>query len=287
MPADTGVDDAGPGRLNAPRHLRQFAHAGPLLHQLQHRQPEDDHKALTAQAADRFDDALGKAHPPGQIAAPFIGTLVGARADELVDQIAFGTHHFDPVVARLLRQFGGLGKGANGVEDLGFGHRLGGKLVDWRFDRRRCHIEGVISITAGMQDLQADAGTMAMHGPGHPPMFEHLPRPGELAAIGHQPTTKIGGDTAGHNQAHPTPRPLLIEGCQLTEAVVGLFQPGMHGAHHHPVAQLHVTQIQRTEQMGVSGMGHKGVIPWRMVTVRLMVGPVVCKPPAPRCDSLR
>ncbi|MNS69563.1 hypothetical protein D3C71_1779910 [compost metagenome] len=102
MPANAGVDNSGPGLLNGQRQLFDFLPTGAILNQIEHRKAINQDKFVADRLAYRPDDLHGKTHAVAEAAAPLIITLVGACDQELVDQIAFGTHHFDAVITCLL-----------------------------------------------------------------------------------------------------------------------------------------------------------------------------------------
>ena len=68
-------------------------------------------KSGPVRLADAADDFDREAHALLRRAAPGIGALVGARRQELVDQIAFRAHHLDAVVAGLAREHGAVDVG--------------------------------------------------------------------------------------------------------------------------------------------------------------------------------
>ena len=96
-----------------------------------------------------------------ETAAPLVGAFVGLRRDELVDQVAFGTHDLDTIVARLLRQLRAARVVADGLADAPSCQRARRKAVDRRPQLRRRDIERVIAIAPGMQYLQ---GNLAARG---------------------------------------------------------------------------------------------------------------------------
>jgi hypothetical protein len=88
--------------------------------------------------------------------APAVGASVGGRGDKLVDQVAFRSHDFHPVIAGLLGQAGAAGKILDLPEDFVFGKRFGFEDVDRRLQGRGADQLFVKPVPAGMQDLQGD-----------------------------------------------------------------------------------------------------------------------------------
>ena len=112
--------------------------------------------SLAAAGANRPDDlgrqplAIG-AEPPQSI-----GALIGARRQELVQQVAFRTHDLDPVVASLLGEHRGVREVLDRVENLILGQLARRQRVDPRGDRRRGDEAVVTRIAAGVEELQHD-----------------------------------------------------------------------------------------------------------------------------------
>ncbi len=104
MPPDAGVDDVGAGRLHLLGEVDDFLERRAVRHEVEHRQPVDQEEVLADGRADAPDDLEGEADPLLVGPAPAIGALVGARHDELVDEVPLGAHDLDAVVAGLLRE---------------------------------------------------------------------------------------------------------------------------------------------------------------------------------------
>ncbi len=115
MPADASVDDAGAGRFDRLGQRHDLAPVLAALDQIEHRQPVDDDEVAPDRGARAADDFDREAHASRSVAAPGVAAVVGARGNELVDQIAFRTHHLDAVVAGVLRELRALHEVFNGA----------------------------------------------------------------------------------------------------------------------------------------------------------------------------
>jgi hypothetical protein len=102
-----------------------------------------------------------------------------------------------------------------------------------------------------VQDLHADLAAGLVHGLRDHLVFFRLGRGRHCRAAGHRARTLVRGDAAGHDQAHAATGTLGIERGHAREAVLGLFEPHVHGTHEHTVLQGGETQVQGREQVGV------------------------------------
>ncbi len=253
MPADAGVDQRGAGGFDRLGLLHDFRPVAAVLDQVDQRQAVDDDEVRAARFADAAHDLHGKAHALGRIAAPAVVALVGARGDELVDQIAFRAHHFDAVIAGLARQ----PRAARVIGDMALhaagGQRAGGERIDRCLLLRRCHRQGVVGIAAGMQQLQADLAAVGVHRGRHLAMRADLPRPGQFAAERLEPADHVRRKAAGDDQPHAAGSALGEVGGQAREVAGAVLQAGVHGPHQDAIAQLGEAQVQRSEQVRIGG----------------------------------
>ena len=89
VPANPGVNEGGTSGFNRLRQLHGFVERPAALHQVEHRQAEDDNKICSCSFAHRAHNFNGKAHAANIVAAPFVLALVSAGGKEFVDQITF------------------------------------------------------------------------------------------------------------------------------------------------------------------------------------------------------
>ena len=115
-----------------------------------------------------------------------------------------------------------------------------------------------------MQQLQANLAAVVMHGCGHLPMPAHMPRHRHAAGEGLEPATDIRGKTAGHHQPHAALGAFGKIRRQLGEVGNAVFQPGVHRAHQHAIAQSGEAQIEWGQEVRV-GRCHVCSIPMRTV----------------------
>ena len=113
MPADAGVDDGGAGLLYGLGQLHDFFPRAAVRNQVNHRQAVDDDEVAADGLTRAADDLDGQAHAVGVAAAPVVGALVGVGDEELIDEVALGTHDLDAVVAGLAGQLGAAHEGAD------------------------------------------------------------------------------------------------------------------------------------------------------------------------------
>ncbi len=132
MPADAGVDEGRAALLQRRGKLQRLLQRAAVIHQVEHRQAENNNKGITDSGAHRLRHFQCKALPPRHIAAPAVVALVGVGDQELINQVAFGTHDFDAVVTGLLRQPGAARKIRDGLFNLRFAQCMRCKRVDGR-----------------------------------------------------------------------------------------------------------------------------------------------------------
>ena len=258
MPADAGIDDGGAGRLDGPGLHHDLVPARAVLHQLEHRQPIDKDEVLAYRFADAAHDLDREAHALLRAAAPGILAPVGAGAEELVDQIAFRAHHFDPVVAGLAGQLRGGDEGLDLAFDAPGGKRARGQRADRRLHLGSRHQQGMRGIPAGVQDLQADAATGFVYRPGDDAVLVDFPGPAELAGEGLEPADQVGRDAAGDHQPDAAFGAFAEIGRQLGEIARVVLQPGVHRTHQDAVGQGAKAQVEGLEEAGVGLAGHVG-----------------------------
>src|SRR5690606_11077140 len=108
-----------------------------------------------------------QAHPIFITAAPTVGALVDALDQQVVDEIALGTHDLDAVVAGYLGERGAIDE----IDDLLLDPRLvqlpGGERIDRRLHRAGRYLLRSKGVAARMENLQADLATRLVHRLGH------------------------------------------------------------------------------------------------------------------------
>ncbi len=260
MPADAGIEDRRTGGLDGLGLLHDLFPVAAVFDQVDQRQAVDDDEIRAAGFADAAHDLHREAHALCGITAPAIVALVGARGDELVDEVTLRAHHFHAVVAG----FAGQLRAACIVGDvpLDAAGRQGarGERIDRRLQLRRRYRQRVIGVAPGMQQLQADLRAVLVRGGGQLPVRAHFPRPGQLAAERLEPADHVRRETTSDDQADATFGALCEVGGQAREVARAVLQAGVHRAHQHPVAQLGEAQVQRGEQVGVGAF-----VGWRHV----------------------
>ena len=108
----------------------------------------------------------------------------------------------------------------------------------------------MIGVAAGMQNLQRNLPTLSMHCPGNFPMLRCFAGGCEFAGKGFHPAGPVGCVAACNDQADPAPRSKGHISSQ-TIMLIAVFEPGVHGAHKHPVFQCRKTEIKRCEQVRI------------------------------------
>ncbi len=99
VPADAGIDDRRASRLDGLGLLHDLFPVAAVVNQIHQRQAVDDDEVRAAGLADAAHDLHCKTHALVGVATPAVGALIGARGDELVDEVALRAHHFDAIVA--------------------------------------------------------------------------------------------------------------------------------------------------------------------------------------------
>ena len=184
-------------------------------------------------------------------AAPLVGAVVGARGQELVDQVALGAHDLDRVVARLPGEPTDAGEVARRLVDaLG---RQGGRSKgrDRRLLRRGADAERVVAVAAGVQHLHRDRAALVVHRAGDLAVPHRLQPDGHLRGERLEPAALVGRVAAGHDQADATAGALGEVRRQPGDVARPVLEAGVHRAHHDPVAQLERAEGDRRQQVGV------------------------------------
>ncbi len=275
MPADAGVDDRRPGRLDGLGEGDDLRQGGAARDQVQHGEAVDDDEVLADGLAHAPDDLHREAHPVLVRAAPAVLTVVGLRRDELVDEVALGAHDLHPVVAGLPGEAGGAGVVVDGPLDVGVGEFAGHEGADRGLQGARGDEVPVVGVPAEVQDLHRDPAALAVHGFGDDPVLLGLRLGGELGAALVRPARVVGRDAAGDDETHSPARPGRVERRHALEPALGLLQTDVHGAHEDAVGQRGEAQVERGHQVRVST--HRAL--------RARCGRLCCRGPRTGCAT--
>ncbi len=251
VPADTGVDDRRPGRLDLPGELHDLLQRRSAGHQVQHREPVDQDEVGADPLTDPAHDLDGEADAVLVRAAPAVLAVVGRRGDELVDQIALGAHDLDAVVPRALRERRGRDEVLDGRLDLVVGQGMGDEPADRRLDRARRHQAGVVRVAPEVQDLHGDPAARRVDGRRHHGMLGGFRLGGHLGTAGQRAGPFVRRDAAGHHETDPAAGAGGVEGGHALEAVLDLLQADVHRPHQHPVGKGGEPEVEGVQQMRV------------------------------------
>jgi len=130
-----------------------------------------------------------------------VGSVVGVRDQELVDEVALAAHHLDAVVAGLARQLGAAHERADLALDAGRVQRARRERRDRALDARRCDAQRRIAVAAGVQDLQRDLAAFGVHRVSHLPMAARRTAGRQRARERLGPTLDVGRIAAGDDAA--------------------------------------------------------------------------------------
>ena len=218
-------------------------------------------KVGAAGLSDAGDDLLREAHAVGEIAAPGIRPVVGSAHQELVDQVAFGAHDLDAIVASFTRQHGAADVGADGPFHAPSTERPRAELADGRLALGGRDAERMVAVAPAVQNLQGNAAIGCVHSIGHLPVLGALAGTHKGCSMGSELACAVGADAACDDEPSATLGPLGIELRELGEAALFFLEPHVHGAHDGAVGHGHACHLQRLQQMGVlrmawSGSGH-------------------------------
>ena len=131
---DAGLDQRGqPGR----HFIRRGGKAGGEVLLLPLADAQDDREIRTNGGTHRSHDFAGKGCTFGNgFAAKAIGAQVRPRPEELINQIAVCAMDFKGVKPGILGIKGGLGKGGNGISNIGIRHGIAARLIRRQKARR-------------------------------------------------------------------------------------------------------------------------------------------------------
>jgi hypothetical protein len=255
VPADAGVEDVRAGGFHRARHFLHFLSGQAALDQFEHRDAIDDDEVLARCRAHRLHDFHGKAHAVLERPAPSILALVGARHEELREEIALRAHDLDAVVARFARELRRRGEVGNRAFDLSLGQLAGRVLVDRRFQRRGGDDFLVVAVAARVQELQHDAPARGVHRLRDDAVLLGVLRSAYLRAVRREVAGVVGREAAGDDQRRAALGALGVERGEPPHSVRPCLQPHVHRPHEDPVRQRHETEVERAEEMWVGCHG--------------------------------
>ena len=257
VPADTGVDQGRTGRFDSLGQLHDFFPDAAAFHQVEHRQAVNDDEVRANGFAHATYDFHRQAHAVFVTATPTVGTLVGVRRQELINQVAFRAHDLDTVIARALGQPGAGHEVADLLFDALLVQLLWLERVDRCLDRTRRDLARAVGIAPGVEDLQADLAAGIVYRASHDHMFFGFFDGAQLGCAAVHPALIVGRNAASDDQADTAAGTLGKVGGHALKATGLFFQAGVHRAHQAAVAQGGKTQVQGGEQMRVAGGGHR------------------------------
>ncbi|KOS76514.1 hypothetical protein DM46_2853 [Burkholderia mallei] len=249
VPADAGVDDRRARALDRLREQHDFVPVAAVGNQIEHRQPVDDDEIAAHRLARTLDDLDRQPHPVRVRAAPFVGALVRMQRDELVDQVAFGTHDLDAVVACLARELRAAHERANLPLDAARAQLMRRERRDRRFEPRRRDRERMIAVAAGMQDLQRDLAAVRVHRVRNHAMPARGGPRRQRAAERLRPAGDVRREAARDDQADAAARALGEIVGEARQRLAAVLETRVHRAHQHAVAQRREAEIERGEQV--------------------------------------
>ena len=256
VPADAGVDDASRRPPRSPAaSATTSSQVLAALDQVEHREAvDDDEVAARPPRASARTISTAKRMRFSSAAAPVVVALVGARREELVDQVALGAHDLDAVVAGLAGEPRAAREVVDGALDAarrsaraGVNGVIGDLSADGATDER------VVGVAAGVQDLQRDPAALGVHGV-RDRGGAARPAPGSDScdAARLEPAGDVRREAAGDDQRRrrrgrarrSTPR-------ACSKSARPVLEAGVHRAHEDAVAQRREPEVQRGEQVRV------------------------------------
>ena len=257
VPADAGVEHVDTNGLEA---LREFGGLLPRLaavDQVEQADPVLQQEVAAHLGADAAHDLLSEPHPPARGAAPRVGAVVGPGGEELVDEVALRAHDLDAVIPRAPGQAGGPDPVVDRPLDTPGAQGARSEHADRRLGRRGRADERLVSVAAGVEDLQEDVGALGMDGVGEAAVLVGHPARGHHRPGRQQPPLHVGRVPAGDHEGGPAARPLGEVGGELGQVLRAVLQPGVHGPHDHAVAQGEMPDGEGTEEVRVT-VAHGG-----------------------------
>ncbi len=252
VPADAGVERGHAGDLEPLRQLDGLVPGLAALDQVEQGDPVDDGEVVADDLADPLDDPLREAHPGRRVAAPLVGAVVGARREELVDQVALGPHHLDGVVPGLAGERDRPREVVDGAVDRLRRQCPGREGRDRRLHRGRADAERVVGVAARVEHLQRDRAAGLVDRVGDLPVTHRVEPGRHLAGERLEPGPLVDGVAAGDHQPDAAACPLGEVRRELRHVPRLVLEPGVHRPHDHPVGQLEGAEPDRLQQVWVA-----------------------------------
>src|SRR5205823_1059834 len=99
VPADAGIEKRRARRFDRLGEPHDFLPGAAAFDEIEHRQAVDNDEVAPERLARAAHDLDGEPRAVLVRTAPFVYAPIGLRGDELVDEVAFGAHDLDTVVA--------------------------------------------------------------------------------------------------------------------------------------------------------------------------------------------
>ncbi|MNO97408.1 hypothetical protein D3C76_891140 [compost metagenome] len=223
---------------------------------------EDDRETFTDRGTHGLNQFNGEARTVGQAAAVFVGALVAAFPEELVDQVAVGAVDLHAVHADGLGVAGGLGEGGDDFLDVLVGHLMDQHVAVLDLAARavarhaRIGLGAQAADCADMPELRDDLAAFGMY------RIDHLLPAGQgvlvvearyvrVAIRGLVPDQRAFGDdqadTGGGAAA------VVLDHLRVRHAARA--EVAGHRCHHHAGRQFQGSETERLEQ-GLNGCTH-------------------------------
>ena len=166
VPADAEVEDARAGLLDLRGERGHLVPGLALLDEVEHRDAVDDDEVASRRPRARRARSRRRTGAASRGCRPTRRSrLVGARGEELVDQVALGPHDLDAVVARPRARAGAPGRRRAIWRRTPRSDRARGREpADRALHRRRRDAPGGERVAARVQDLQRDPAARLVHG---------------------------------------------------------------------------------------------------------------------------
>ncbi|MNE04451.1 hypothetical protein D3C80_969840 [compost metagenome] len=185
--------------------------------------------------------------------------MVGVGGEELVDEVALGTHDLDAVVLGGLGQYRTIDEILNLLLDTFLVQLFRLERVDRRLNGAGRYLLGAIGITTGVEDLHADLAARLVHCAGHDRVFLGFFYGRQFGRTGIHPTLFVRANATGNHQADATPGALGEVGGHTLETARLLFEASVHRPHQGAVAQGSKAKVERGQQVRVVSSGHDGL----------------------------